>query len=217
MIPEPPRGIRLSHILSELGASARSAPAGARADLSIGDIVDGTHHAGFAVMIAILALCSVPLPGVSVPFGAAITFGAAQMVIGMHRPWLPRWVRARRLSVRTLRWIGVTLTRWTAWLERLTRPRFEGLTRGAGWSLCGLTLIWHAIGLSLPLPIPGSNLFFIIPILIYAIGLLESDGLLVMVGHAITAGHAAAAAAFWHVVAEGLGRAAAWMWPAGSV
>lgn len=216
MTPDPPRGIRLSRILAELGAEARDAARGDAApaavtDLTIGDIVDRTHHAGFSVMIAFLALCSLPLPGVSVPFGIAIAFGAVQMAAGMHRPWLPRRLRARAVSIRTLRWISDRLTRWTAGLERVARPRFEGLTRGVGWSVCGLALIWHAAGLSLPLPIPGSNLIFIVPILIYAIGLLESDGLLVMLAHAITAGHVVAAAAFWHVVAEAVGKLAGWL------
>ena len=43
------------------------------------------------------------------------------------------------------------------------------------------------VGLGLPIPIPYSNLIFAVPLLVYAIGLLESDGLLLMVGHAISA------------------------------
>jgi hypothetical protein len=35
----------------------------------------------------------------------------------------------------------------------------------------------------LPLPIPGSNLVFIIPLIIYAVGLLERDGLWIAVAH----------------------------------
>jgi hypothetical protein len=35
----------------------------------------------------------------------------------------------------------------------------------------------------LPLPIPGSNLVFLIPIFIYAVGLLERDGVWVALGH----------------------------------
>jgi hypothetical protein len=39
------------------------------------------------------------------------------------------------------------------------------------------------LGLALPLPIPGSNLIFLIPLFVYAVGLLERDGIWVMVGH----------------------------------
>jgi hypothetical protein len=41
-----------------------------------------------------------------------------------------------------------------------------------------------ALGLALPLPIPGSNIVFLAPLFIYAIGLLERDGAWIAIGHA---------------------------------
>ena len=56
--------------------------------------------------------------------------------------------------------------------EMIVAPKLVGF---------GITLL--ALGLALPLPIPGSNLVFLIPIFIYAIGLLERDGAWIAVGH----------------------------------
>ncbi|MBW7906835.1 MAG: exopolysaccharide biosynthesis protein [Phycisphaerae bacterium] len=176
------RSLRLSAVLAEIVAAMEQAPAGSA--VTVGDLVDRSAQAGFGFVIALLALLSMPFPGVSLPFGLAIAFGAVQMVCGRRQAWLPARVRRHTVSPRTLRWIERRVVRWTRGLERLVRPRFEFLTRGPGWMLCGGGVLLLAIGLALPLPIPLSNLVFIIPLLVYAVGLLENDGLLIMFGHA---------------------------------
>ncbi len=155
-------------------------------NITVGEILDRTRHAGFGFLIALLAVLSMPFPGISVPFGLAIAFGALQMICGFHRPWLPQRIRRYAISIGTLAWIEKHLYRWTRGLEKLVRPRFEPLTRGPFWILCGVGVLSMAVGLALPIPIPFSNLFFIIPLLIFAIGLMENDGLVVMLGFAVT-------------------------------
>lgn len=179
--------------------------------LLVGDLIDRTAHAGFGFMAGTLALISGPFVGLSLPFGLAIAFGAVQMMIGLERPWLPKFIRRMHVSPRVLRWISERLARWTARLERWVRPRFEVLTRGPFWSLCGLSILIQALMLSVPLPIPGSNIPFIVTIVLYAIGLLEKDGLLIMVCHAMVSVQLALAMAFWGVVREAFRAALAWL------
>lgn len=182
-----------------------------RTDLSVGEIIDRADHAGFGFMIGFLAISSIPFVGLSTPFGLAIALGAMQMVVGGERPWLPNRLRRHRVSLATLEWLSVRVARWTGGLERLVRPRFEFMTRGLFWSLCGLCVMAMALGLALPLPIPGSNALFAVPIILYAIGLLESDGLLIMLCHAIVAVQVALAIAFYSVVVEAVVRAVSWV------
>jgi hypothetical protein len=66
------------------------------------------------------------------------------------------------------------------WLARMTRRRYETLLAPR---LIGLAVTFLGLGLALPLPIPGSNMVFLAPILIYAIALLERDGLWTAIGH----------------------------------
>ena len=49
--------------------------------------------------------------------------------------------------------------------------------------LVGLGIVLLGLGLALPLPVPGSNMIFLIPLFVYAVGLLERDGLWVLLGH----------------------------------
>jgi len=172
--------------------------------LTIGEIVERTSHAGFGFILAFLALVSVPFFGLSTPFGLAITFVALQMVIGLKRPWLPRTINRRHVSISVLNWMSTRLARWTAGLERIIRPRFTVVVRGPFWMVCGLAVMAQGLGLALPLPIPGSNWLFILPVLIYAIGLLEDDGLLIMVGHCIMAIEVVFVIRAWSAIAEAI-------------
>jgi hypothetical protein len=69
------------------------------------------------------------------------------------------------------------------WLAASTRRRWQPLVTPR---LVGFGIVLLGLGLALPLPIPGSNLIFIVPLLVYAIGLLECDGLWILVAHLAT-------------------------------
>ncbi len=172
--------LRLSLMLAELAAEQ------AGGATSVGHVIDRAAHSGFGFTIGLLALVSIPFVGLSTPFGLAISFVAAQMLFGRQRPWMPQRLRRRPVSPETLARLSERLRGWTGRLERLVRPRWSMLLRGPLWPLCGLGIVLLGIGLALPLPIPGSNAIFIAPIIVYAIGLLEDDGAVVLVGHIAT-------------------------------
>jgi hypothetical protein len=218
------RGLRLSAILAEFGGEADAiAPAPGEAGageahddgppITVGVIADRTAHAGFGFFFGFLTLVSVPFVGLSTPFGLAIAFGAVQMILGLRHPWLPARIRRVRVSPKLLSWISSRLSRWTAGLERVVRPRFELLTRGPFWALCGVCILSQALILALPLAIPGTNVPFMATIVLYAIGLLESDGLLIMFCHAIVAAQIALAFLFWEIISHALLEAFRWLMP----
>jgi hypothetical protein len=195
------------------GVPAAAAPASAAAasGITIGEIVDRARDAGFGFVIAFLTICAMPIPGASTIFGAMIVFGAAQMLIGRHRPWLPRWLRRRRLSAATLDKLARLLTRWTSWLEVVIRPRMLFVLRGPGWFVCALAILVLGLGLALPLPIPWSNVIFAAPILLYAIALLEADGLMILLGHAVLAAQVNLIVQLWDVAWEALRGTLRWL------
>jgi hypothetical protein len=197
-----PRRLRLDELLRELGADDGEARASeeARADaelgvsrgelpravaergagITIGELVDKAAEAGFGFLIGVLALIAIPFVGLSTPFGLAIALLGAQLAVGKQRPWLPGALRRRELSMSMLDRVLRLFTKRLRWLARSTRRRYEAIisprVTGLGVTLLGLAL-------ALPLPIPGSNLIFIVPIMIYAIALLERDGMWSAIGH----------------------------------
>lgn len=229
MANQPRNQLRLSSILTSLCQQAEprttlqeaakpdadtQPPTGDSKQLSnmtLGDIIDQTAHAGFGFLAAFLALVAIPFIGVSLPFGLAIAFLGIQMIAGKNRPWLPGRLRRKVVAMSTIEWIKGKVTRWTTGLERFIEPRLTLLARGPFWTLVGVGLILQGIGLALPVPVPASNLFFIVPILIYGIGLLEDDGVLISIGHAITGGMIVLGVIFWDFVHQHLAEWLAWL------
>jgi hypothetical protein len=180
---EQERRLRLDELLDELGArdpDGDGYDAPRPAHLTMGELVDKAAEAGFGFLVGILCLIAIPFFGLSTPFGLAIALIGSQMIIGRKKPWLPERARKRELSMEMLDKVAGIMARRTRWIARATRRRWEMLisTRLVG---IGITLL--ALGLALPLPIPGSNLVFLVPIFIYAIGVLERDGVWILVGH----------------------------------
>jgi hypothetical protein len=198
---EAPRRLRLAELLSALGAREPGPPAhladgsgtlapvvdaaGARSErLTVGELVDRAAEGGFGFLVGVLALLAIPFVGLSTPFGLAIALIGGQMMLGLTKPWLPARMRRRPLAMTMFDRVLALLARRTRWLARMTKRRLELAIRPR---VIGLMIFVLALGLALPLPIPGSNLVFLIPLFIYAIGILERDGAWIIVGHVCTA------------------------------
>jgi hypothetical protein len=182
-----------------------------RSNITIGEILDRTRHAGFGFIAALLALIAIPFMGLSTPFGLAIAFVGIQMVAGLSHPWLPQRVRRHLVTMTTLQWLSERLAGWTGGLERLIRPRLTFMVSGPFWTACGVGVLIQGLALSLPMPIPGSNWVFILPIILYGIGLLESDGLLILVCHILTLIEITLGIWLWDMIARGLTDAYQWI------
>ena len=185
----PPRRLRLDELMRELGAREKSdTSTDERPEaITVGELVDKAAEAGFGFLVGILTLIAIPFVGLSTPFGLAIALIGAQMLLGRTKPWLPQRFRRRALRMTMLDRVLGLLTRRTRWLARSTRPRWDVVIRPRA---IGLGIVLLALGLALPLPIPGSNLVFLVPLFVYAIGLLERDGVWIALGHLSIVVHA---------------------------
>ncbi len=171
-------------MLRELGAHDGTGEPPARPDsITVGELVDKAAQAGFGFLVAVLSLIAIPFVGLSTPFGLAIGLIGIQLAVGKAKPWLPARFRRRALHMSMLDRILGLARRRLGWLARSTRPRWQALVTP---KLVGAAIVLLAALLALPLPIPGSNLVFIVPLLIYAVGLLEADGVWILVAHVAT-------------------------------
>ena len=181
---EPPRRLRLDEMLRALGAhDGETSPPPRPDSLTVGALVDTAAEGGFGFLIGVLALIAIPFVGVSTPFGLAIALLGAQLMLGRREPWLPARARRRPLAMTMLDRVLGLLSRRTRWLAKLSRRRWEPAIQPR---LIGFGIVLLALGLALPLPIPGSNLVFLIPIFLYALGVLERDGAWIVAGHVCT-------------------------------
>jgi hypothetical protein len=150
--------------------------------VTLGEVVDRVAERGFGLLLILLNLpMLVPMPpGTSGPVGILLALLGAQMLLGAERPWLPARARAYRLSgkiVQTLQKSGVALMER---VERFSRPRWTFVENPLMRRV--IALITLCMGILLFLPIPGMNTFPAILLLILAVGLLNRDGILLLVG-----------------------------------
>lgn len=175
----------MDELLRQLGASdgAEREPQPRADGITVGELVDKAAEAGFGFLVGVLALLAIPFIGLSTPFGLAIALVGIQLALGRQRPWLPARARRRPLAMTMLDRVLRLFAKRTRWLTATTRRRWERVITPR---LIGFAITLLGFGLALPLPIPGSNLIFLVPLLVYSIGLLERDGAWIAIGHACT-------------------------------
>lgn len=149
--------------------------------LPLSALLSGLGRRAFGMLLFVAALPAfIPIPIGGAVAGPLTMLIGAQLLIGLRRPWLPRFLAQRgphrHTMVRFRDIIGPTLQR----LERLTSPRLPALLdHRAAVMFTGLKLI--VLGFLLSLPIPLTNFLFGALLLLFAIALLERDGALMLV------------------------------------
>lgn len=153
--------------------------------LTLAELKQALKGRGSAMLLILLALpfCFVAIPGLSMPFGIAICLIGACQAIG-REPWLPRFIMHRRLSTARSAQLLTGAIKAARQLEKYVRPRLAFLHAGPGMlRLIGFGIVIAGLGLMLPLPIPFSNSIPAWAVVFLAIGMMEKDGLFVLLGH----------------------------------
>jgi hypothetical protein len=146
------------------------------------DVFAGLGERAFGMLLFVATLPAfIPIPGVggAISGPLAILIGA-QLLVGLRKPWLPKFVAERGPHRQAMARFEKMLSPWLARLEHLVKPRLAVLLghRMAGM-FSGLLLV--LLGLLLALPIPFTNYLFGGLLLLFALALLERDGALIIV------------------------------------
>ena len=149
--------------------------------LRLGDLVGGLGRRAFGMLLFIATLPAfIPIPIGGAISGPLVVLIGAQLVGGMRRPWLPRFIGNRGPHRHALARFDRRISPMLARLEKLVRPRLEALLDHRAASMfTGLLLV--LLGLLLSLPIPLTNYLFGGLLLLFAFALLERDGALMAV------------------------------------
>ncbi len=154
--------------------------------LSLRQIVEVLRGRGLDVLVIMLVLpfCQpIPLPGLSTPFGLALMLFGFRIAL-RQRPWLPDSLMRREISYATLAKMVTTAIAVAKRLEKVIHPRLRFVKHW--WSfnaLNGLAIASSAFLLMLPLPIPFSNTIPAWSILLMALGMMEEDGAVIVLGY----------------------------------
>ncbi len=149
---------------------------------SLGALVEALDERAYGMMLLLLALpCCLPfvylLPQiVALPMLAL----AAQMALGKDAPWLPAGLAKREFQVSMMKGTVSRAERYLGWVERITHPRLTALSDGVGMRITGALLLIPCASILVPLPLTNSTPG--VGVAIASIGLIERDGLLIILG-----------------------------------
>jgi hypothetical protein len=202
--------IHIEHVDKAEGADRLSAILQAIADaqdkerISIGDLLEALKRRALgALMFIFAAVTALPMPpGVSTIVGAPLVFLTAQLMLGMNA-WLPKFITDRSLSRVDFGRVVAKASPWLARAEGVMKPRFEFLAKRPAVYFVGFVAFVMAIILLGPVFL--GNMAPSIVICIIALGLIERDGVWLMIG--VVAGIATAIfliAFYWLLISWGI-------------
>lgn len=138
---------------------------------------------------ALLVLLSIPfcfpinIPGFSTPFGIILALIGFRIAWG-KKPWWPKWILDKNIPSQKLIKVIKKAISVVKVLRKVLHPRLTVLVNHPlVHRFNGLLITVLAILLSLPLPIPMTNMLAAFPILSFGLGMLEDDGVAILLGY----------------------------------
>jgi hypothetical protein len=148
--------------------------------VTVGELLQRLERRAFGLLLLLLALpnCIPNIPGLSTIFGVMLVAPAVQLILGRGELWLPKRVRAWRISRDALRMAIKGALPVLRRLEHYVEPRWTWFARRPFSQFLGLQTLILALVLILPIPLgnwpPG------ITVAATAIALLQRDGRLAL-------------------------------------
>lgn len=173
----PPAGDHptFSEILVGLGE-------GSDPKLYVGEVMDAFDQRALGAVMLIWSLINfLPLPpGGTTITGAPLLILSMELALGRDSLWLPNAMLRRSIPRSTFRKGFGWLVPMIRLAERLSRPRLTWLTGPFGQVLIGLTCF--LLSVILVLPIPLGNIAPAITMAFFSLGVMQRDGVAVLLG-----------------------------------
>lgn len=175
------------------------------AKLCLGEIVEAFGERAFGPVMFFFALINMlPWPpGGTTLTGAPLLLLSIELALGRDRLWIPRWAERISIDRTALRRLIGRFIRPLRWTEAVSRPRLFVLTGSFGQGLIGLACLF--LSAVLVLPVFGGNLIPAIAIGFFALGVMQRDGLAILLGWLTTATTTAILFLAWNLIVAGFG------------
>ncbi|WP_280549307.1 MULTISPECIES: exopolysaccharide biosynthesis protein [unclassified Halomonas] len=164
-----------------------------RESVSLGAILDSLGRRSFAPFLLIAGLVTLApligdIPGVPTLMALLVVLSCVQLLAGRNYIWLPAWLLERRVSrerfTKATRW----MERPACWVDRLLKRRLVQLTRPPAHLPVALTCLLIALAMPpmevVPFTANGAGL----ALTLFGLALLANDGLMALLGYALTGG-----------------------------
>jgi hypothetical protein len=155
--------------------------------IPVGEFADsfgGTGHSVFILFLCVPFVTPIPVPGLSTLFGLLIAIAGIRISFGFP-PWVPERFRSKEISEKMANHIFTKGIATMKKVEVLTKPRIAFFSVNP-WVryFNGFVIVAMALVLALPLP-PGTNFPPALAIVLMALGHLEEDGIIILLGYVV--------------------------------
>lgn len=151
----------------------------------LSDILAATQGRGLNLLMLLLCLpflTPLPLPGVSTLLGLLVVLAGGTLAFG-GRPWFPERMLRRKLPEGFVGRVIMAASKLVRGLEMLARPRFSFLHEHPFYSrLSGAVIMISGLFLVLPIPVPLTNTFPALTVVLLAAAAMERDGAFFLAG-----------------------------------
>ncbi|QXT38502.1 exopolysaccharide biosynthesis protein [Gymnodinialimonas ceratoperidinii] len=173
--------LAISQRLSQLAEEARAVAARGET-VTLDWVMAQIHERAFGLFLLVLALpCCIPfLYGIPQIVALPLMFISAQILLGRKSPWLPERLGRRVIPAEALTNLSLRAGPWLRRIEAISRPRLIALTRTPLDQIVGLALVLFSA--SILVPLPATNTVPGIAVVAISMGLLQRDGILVVLG-----------------------------------
>ena len=151
--------------------------------ITFAEIIERLGDRTYGLLILTFALPMVvagSIPGISTLFGVPLIFITAQLAAGYPRPRFPQYLLRRSIDARDFNNVIDRIVPMVVRLEKYLRPRFPALVTPLAERVIGAISVLMSIILSLP--IVFANGPPAIAMSLFAVAILERDGLFVILG-----------------------------------
>lgn len=160
-----------------------------KSTISLDSLIKELSDRGYPTLIFVISIAfsfPISIPGLSSPFGLILCSLGVWMVLG-KKLWFPKWLLAKQIPMKNFSKIVHYTTALFKKIEILIHPRLCFLCKKpSSMRVHGTIVIIQGFLLALPLPIPLTNIVASLPLLFLSIGLLEDDGVFVIIGYILT-------------------------------
>jgi hypothetical protein len=171
--------------------------------LYLGELVNAFGERGFGALMLFFGLLNIAIgiiPGTTTILGAPLLLMGFQLVIRRDQVWLPKWALRRWIEREAYRSGVAKVLPRVRWVERLSKPRLSIMTGEVSEVLIGIATV--ILSVILVLPIWGGNLVPALIMSLFGFGLMQRDGLAVLIGWVGVAGVGVFVWVAWELVSR---------------
>lgn len=197
-----------SRVLEDIGAKPDP-------KLYLGEVVNAFGERAFGALLLLFGLLNaLPLPpGATAVLGIPLLLLSIQLVLRTDQLWLPQWALKRSIDRAGYRRSAARIVRPIKAVERLSRPRLLVLTGPVSELTIGL--ICTLLAVIVMLPVWSTNMFPAFVIAMFGFGMMQRDGVAVILGWLGVVGYALFLVIAWQIIKGVV--IAGWEWASGLI